>query len=147
MRRDFHEHMDMFSRQNAGYDLDAQFSAHLPDTFGDLCPYCRDERSRLYDIHNARKIVGEHVQRPLSGYAWQRLHQEVGCSHPGLDRSERMLNRFTPLAHFFRILVEPALNGLENLLMLPTRDPSLFVGGMCMAARGHASTQATGART
>ena len=31
MRRDFHEHMDMFSRQNAGYDLDAQFSAHLPD--------------------------------------------------------------------------------------------------------------------
>src|SRR6202163_4514009 len=31
MRRDFHEHMDMFSRQNAGYDLDAQFSAHQPD--------------------------------------------------------------------------------------------------------------------
>ena len=23
--------MDMFSRQNAGYDLDAQFFAHLPD--------------------------------------------------------------------------------------------------------------------
>ena len=23
--------MDMFSRQNAGYDLDARFSAHLPD--------------------------------------------------------------------------------------------------------------------
>jgi hypothetical protein len=31
MRRDFHEHMDMFSRQNAGYDLYAQFFAHLPD--------------------------------------------------------------------------------------------------------------------
>jgi hypothetical protein len=31
MRRDFHEHMDMFSRQNAGQDLDAQFFAHLPD--------------------------------------------------------------------------------------------------------------------
>jgi hypothetical protein len=28
---DFHEHMDMFSRQNAGYDLDTQFFAHLPD--------------------------------------------------------------------------------------------------------------------
>jgi hypothetical protein len=61
------------------------------------------------------------MQRHLSGYAWQRLHQEVGCSHPGLDRSERMLDRLTPLAHFFRMLVEPALNGLENLLMLPTR--------------------------
>jgi hypothetical protein len=32
-----------------------------------------------------------------------------------------MLDRLTPLAHFFRMLVEPALNGLENLLMLPTR--------------------------
>ncbi len=63
------------------------------------------------------------------GYAWQRLHQEVGCSHPGLDRSERMLDRLTPLAHFFRMLVEPALNGFENLLMLPTRDPSLLAGG------------------
>lgn len=31
MRRDFHEHMEMFSRQNAGDDLDAQFFAHLPD--------------------------------------------------------------------------------------------------------------------
>src|SRR4030088_861185 len=31
MRRDFHEHMDMFSRQNAGDDLDAKFLAQLPD--------------------------------------------------------------------------------------------------------------------
>src|SRR5439155_27054053 len=31
MRRDFHEHMDMFSRQNAGDDLDAKFFAQLPD--------------------------------------------------------------------------------------------------------------------
>jgi hypothetical protein len=31
MRRDFHEHMDMSSRQNAGHDLDAQFLAHQPD--------------------------------------------------------------------------------------------------------------------
>jgi hypothetical protein len=27
------------------------------------------------------------------------------------------------------VLVEPALDGLEKLLMLPTRDPSLLVGG------------------
>jgi len=40
-----------------------------------------------------------------------------------------MLNRLTPLAHFFRMLVEPPLNCLKNLLMLPTRDPSLFAGG------------------
>jgi hypothetical protein len=28
MRRDFHQHMDMFSRQNAGDDLEAQVFAH-----------------------------------------------------------------------------------------------------------------------
>jgi hypothetical protein len=27
--------------------------------------------------------------------------QEVGCSHPGLDRPEAMLDRLAPLAHFF----------------------------------------------
>src|SRR5262249_53147308 len=42
---------------------------------------------------------------------------------------ERMLDRLAPLAHFFWVLVEPALDGLENLLMLPTRDPSLLAGG------------------
>jgi hypothetical protein len=31
MRRDFHQHMDKFSRQSAGDDLDDQFLAHLPD--------------------------------------------------------------------------------------------------------------------
>src|SRR5262249_6347879 len=40
-----------------------------------------------------------------------------------------MLNRLAPLAHFFRVLVEPALDGFENMLMLPARDPSLLAGG------------------
>ena len=31
MRRDFHEHMDMFPRQNAGDDRYAEFRADLPD--------------------------------------------------------------------------------------------------------------------
>src|SRR5262249_25645013 len=43
--------------------------------------------------------------------------------------TEGMFDRLTPLAHFFRMLVEPALNGLENMLMLPTRDPSLLACG------------------
>jgi hypothetical protein len=30
---------------------------------------------------------------------------------------------------FFRVLVEPAFDSLEKLLMLPTRDPSLLAGG------------------
>jgi hypothetical protein len=30
------------------------------------------------------------VQRHLGGNPWQRLHQEVGCTHPGFDRAEGM---------------------------------------------------------
>ena len=40
-----------------------------------------------------------------------------------------MLDGFAPLAHFLWMLVEPPLNGFENVLMLPSRDPSLFTGG------------------
>ena len=58
-----------------------------------------------------------------------RLHQEVGCSHPGLDRAEGMLNRLAPLAHLFRMFVEPALHRLKNVLVLPSGDPALLAGG------------------
>ena len=67
-----------------------------------------------------REIVSEDVERHLGGHAWQPLHQEVGCSHPRLERPKRMLDRLEPLAHFFRVLVEPALDGFENMLMLPS---------------------------
>jgi len=65
------------------------------------------------------------MQRHLGGNPWQRLHQEVGCTHPGFDRAEVMLDRFPPLAHLLRMLVEPALYGLKNMLILPTGDPAL----------------------
>jgi len=35
-------------------------------------------------------------------------------------------HRATSLAHLLRMLVESALNGFENMLMLPSCDPSLF---------------------
>jgi hypothetical protein len=41
------------------------------------------------------------MQRHLGG-------KEVGCSHPGLDSSEVMLNRLAPQTHLFRMFVEPA---------------------------------------
>ena len=65
----------------------------------------------------------------LGGNPWQRLHQEVGCSHPGFDRAKGMLDRLAPLAHLFRMFVEPALHCIENVLMLPSGDPSLLAGG------------------
>jgi hypothetical protein len=72
------------------------------------------------------------MQRHLGGDPWQRLHQEVGCSHPGLDGAERVLDRLTTLAHLLRMFVEPTLHRVENVLMLPSGDPSLLAGGAGM---------------
>jgi hypothetical protein len=47
-----------------------------------------------------------------------------------------MLNRLAPLAHLFRMLVEPALHRLENALMFPSGDPSLLAGGGAMQEFG-----------
>ena len=69
------------------------------------------------------------MQRHLGGNPWQRLHQEMGCAHPGLDRAKGMLDRLAPLAHLFRMLVEPTLHRLENVLMLPSGYPSFLAGG------------------
>src|SRR5450759_3340613 len=40
-----------------------------------------------------------------------------------------MLDRLAPLAHLLRMLVEPALHRLKNVLVLPSGDPSLLAGG------------------
>src|SRR5207342_3761618 len=95
-----------------------------------LCP--RHERLDAHDVHDAREVVGEYVQRHLGGNPWQCLHQEVGCAHPGLDRAEGMLDRLAPLTHLFGMLVEPALHGFENMLVLPSRDQSLLGSGTAM---------------
>jgi len=91
-------------------------------------PHRRHERLDADDVHNAREIVGQHMQCHLGGYSWQRLHQEVGCSHPSLDCVERMLDRLAALAHLLRMCVEPMLHRLENVLMNPSGDPSLLGG-------------------
>jgi hypothetical protein len=43
-----------------------------------------------------------------------------------------MFNGLAPLAHLLRMLVEPALHGFDNVLMFPSRDPSLLAGGTAM---------------
>src|SRR5262249_44697362 len=65
------------------------------------------------------------MQRHLGGNLGQRLHQEVRGTHPHLHRTERMLDRLTARAHGLRILVEPFLHSLDNLLVLPPRDATL----------------------
>src|SRR5271167_3637373 len=48
-----------------------------------------------------------------------------------------MLDRFAPLAHLLRMLVEPALNGFKNMLVFPSRDPS-FLGSRATMLDGAA---------
>ena len=64
------------------------------------------------------------MERHFGGNPRQRLHQEVGCTHPGLDRAEGMLDRFATLTHLLRMLVEPALDRLRDCdaCLLARRD-------------------------
>jgi hypothetical protein len=68
------------------------------------------------------------VLHHLGGHPWLCFYQEASGTHPSLDRAEGMLNRLAPLAHLLRMLVEPVLDGFENVLMLPSGDPSLLAG-------------------
>jgi hypothetical protein len=43
-----------------------------------------------------------------------------------------MFHCLAPLAHLLRMLVEPTLHGFDDVLMLPSRDPSLLGGGTAM---------------
>ena len=60
------------------------------------------------------------VLRHVAADPWQCLHEEVGSPRPSLDRAEGMLDRLTPLTHLLRMLIKPALHGLDNMLMLPS---------------------------
>ncbi len=40
-----------------------------------------------------------------------------------------MLDGFAARAHLLRVLVEAALDGLENMLVLPAGDAALLAGG------------------
>jgi len=40
-----------------------------------------------------------------------------------------MLDRFAPLAHLLRVFVEPPLDSLKNMFVLPAGDPALLAGG------------------
>ena len=65
----------------------------------------------------------------------QRLHLEVRMAHPAFDGSERMLDRFAALAHLLRVFVEPPLDSLENMFVLPAGNPALLVRGALILDR------------
>jgi hypothetical protein len=93
-----------------------------------LRPHCSDQRCDAEDVHDAGEISRQARAAPSRAHSFQRLHQEVGCAHPGLDGAEAMLGRLAPLTHFLRMRVEPALHRLEDVLMLPSGDAAFLAG-------------------
>jgi hypothetical protein len=78
------------------------------------------------DVHDAREIVGEHVQCHLGRYPRQALHKEVRCAHPHLQRREGVLDRLATLAHGLRIGIETLLHGFEHVLVFSSLDAPLI---------------------
>jgi hypothetical protein len=88
-------------------------------------PDRREERFDTDDVHHAREVVGEHVQRHLSRHFGQRLHQKVRRPHPHLQRAKRMLDRLATSTHCIRISVQARLHSIDNILVLPPLDATL----------------------
>ncbi len=90
------------------------------------CPHRLDQRADTDDVHDPGQIIGEHAQRHLRAHVLQPLHQEMGRPHPRLDRAKGMFDRFAALAHGLGVLVEPSLDGFENLFVLPPSDAAFL---------------------
>ena len=58
-----------------------------------------------------------------------RLHLEVRCAHPGLDRPERMLDCLAAQRDLAGIIVEPLLDAFEDRLMLPAANAAFLACG------------------
>src|SRR6476661_3294175 len=89
-------------------------------------PDRREERFDTDDVHHAREVVGEHMQRHLGRHLRQRLHQKVRRPHPHLQRAKRMLNRLAASTHRIRISVQARLHSIDNILVLPPLDATLW---------------------
>ncbi len=79
------------------------------------CAHRCDQRDDAHDVHDAFEIVGQHVQGHFRADPFERLHLKVCSAHPLFDGPEWMLDGFAPPAHRLRMLVEPLLDGLEDI--------------------------------
>ena len=79
------------------------------------------------------------MQRHFSADFFERLHLEVGCSHPGLDGAKGMLDRFPALAHLLRVFIKALLNSLKDVLFLPTPDAPFLARGALIFDRATAA--------
>ncbi len=86
------------------------------------CAHRCEQRADAEDVHVGVEVLGQLVKGHLGADPFQRLHLEVRIAHPVFDGSKWMLDRFAPLAHLRRMLVEPLLDGLPRKPTLPPRN-------------------------
>src|SRR5258705_754788 len=77
------------------------------------------------DVHHAREVVGEHVQRHLGRHLRQRLRQKVRRPHPHLQRAKRMLDRLAAGTHRIPSFFPAAPPGIYKVPLLPPPDSAL----------------------
>ena len=88
-----------------------------------------DQRSDAQDVHDALEIIRQHMQGHLGADPFESLHLKVGRAHSRLDRAGRMLDGLSPPAQHLRVFVETAFDGLDEMLVFPSRDPALGARG------------------
>ena len=91
-------------------------------------PHRFDQRTGSEDLDRPLQVVGQHMQAHLGSHVRQRSDQEVGRAHPGLERSEHVLDGLPPFTSGLKPLVEPILHSFEHVLVLPASDPAVLAG-------------------
>src|SRR5260221_11103232 len=96
---------------------------------GDEASLCPDRLHQAANAQNADHpfhVVGQDVQRHFGAYIFERFHLEVRGSHPGLYRTEGMLDSLPTFTHLGRVPIKPGLYSFNDGFMLPSRDPPLL---------------------
>lgn len=81
------------------------------------------------EVQNAPEVVGKHMQAHFRAHLWERLGEEMGMAHPGLERPEGVLDRLTASMHRLGLMLQTSLGGFEHGLMLPAANAPLDAGG------------------
>ena len=66
------------------------------------------------------------MQAHLGADARDRLGQKVSRPHPGLERSERMLDGLSAQLRGFWGAVKPFLHTLQNIFVFPASNSAIF---------------------
>ena len=89
-------------------------------------PHRLNELWYANDCYGPHHIVSQHVQAHLGCDVLQRLHLEVGCSHPGFGRPARVFDGSAAQRDLARIIVEALLYPLQDTFVFPASDTSFL---------------------